>query len=375
MNNSCFLSQLRRCRYLLLLLASLLISLILLDSTKVLTEKDCYDQMLDAAQRTEAAFSAVREARLSSGEPISPLEDPNSTGLIGLSYSDITTTLGSLEAKRSSTNPNVAAMIVDMLVQCGVEPGDRVAVNFSGSFPGLNIASICALEALGAEPIIISSVGASTYGANLPGLTYQDMEKLLFEQKLISHRSTAFSLGGAGDLGKEMPPEVKAAIIARHRAGGLNYLEYADLDENVAARRAIYEAEGAPVCLLNAGGNLLSFGGGTEMVHAKNGIINPSLKRDSGSGLIPLYHNQGVPVIHLLNMKALLKHYGLPFDPSPLPAAGEGGVYFRTQYSTPLMVVLAAVNLGLFVLAARHREKEGLPLHSAFTREKIEPRL
>lgn len=84
--------------------------------------------------------------------------------LLGVEYTPITTTLGAEEAKRLAQNPNFAAVAVELLAKSGVEPGDKVAVNLSASFPALNVAVLAAVDALKAEPVIVSSVGASTWG-------------------------------------------------------------------------------------------------------------------------------------------------------------------------------------------------------------------
>ncbi|MBE0602904.1 MAG: poly-gamma-glutamate system protein, partial [Deltaproteobacteria bacterium] len=120
----------------------------------------------------QRAGQAVKAGKLRIGVPIDRRLDANDTGLIGVEYTDITTTLGSLAAKRTSTNPAFAAVVVDMLYRAGVRPGDAVAVGFSGSFPALNIAVLSAAKALDLRPVIISSAGSSTYGANQPDMTW-----------------------------------------------------------------------------------------------------------------------------------------------------------------------------------------------------------
>lgn len=375
----------------LVLLVFLLLSLTALHETKTLVRKEDAGQMEEAARRTEAAFKAIREARLALGHAISPADDPNSTGMVGEAYTEITTTLGSLESKRSAANPNTGAMVYDMLVQCGVKPGDRVAVNFSGSFPALNTAVLCALDTLGARATVISSVGASTYGANLPDFTWQDMEHVLLSQGLIENHSAYFSMGGAGDVGKEMPEDTKKAIISRLTGYGLQFLSYEDLNENLSARLDIYTKEGTPACFINAGGNLLSFAGGEEMISAKNGILLPGREslagrgsaensgssgglsgvsqallsltgQETAAGLVPSFLGDGVPVIHLLNMKSLLPAWDLPFDPAPMPEPGQGGVYSRYQYNKTLAVFCLAASLGLLIWAAAGLPRRRIPL-------------
>lgn len=339
----------------------LLFSCLLLENTKQLSDKDYYDTMLLASENTQKVFEAVKNEKLKRGYPISPLEDPNMTGLIGMEYTEITTTLGNLESKRSTTNPNLAAVVVDMLKQCDVKKGDKVAVNLSSSFPAANLAVLCALDAVGAEGIITSSVGASTYGGNIPDFTYLDMEHFLFTTGLIKNHSSHFSMGGINDQGKEMPAQLKEEIKKRLLGYGLTFLDYDDLAENSEARLALYNATGKITCFINAGGNSLSFGDGDEMVDAKNGIIKPGTMTKKGEGLVPAFLADNIPVIHLLNMKSLLTDYGLPVDPVPLPPVGVGGVYMHFEYSTPLAAFLLALNIGWLLWAAYKLPRRKFP--------------
>lgn len=392
---------------LLCVLFFLMVSFALVNLTKRSVPKENYDLMLEAAQKTQSAFSAIREGRLSLGHEISVIDDPDSTGIIGESYTEITTTLGSLESKRSAANPNNAAMIVDMLIQCGVKDGDTVAVNFSGSFPGLNTAVLCALDTLDVQGIVISSIGASTYGANLTDYTWLDMEQVLLDKGLINNHSKFFSLGGSGDIGEGMPEDTINNIVNRLKSKGLKLLYYENLSDNLNRRVAIYEGRGnsefnetnetnesneldetnehdeinKPTCFINVGGNLLSFAGGTEMISSESGILWPSgLNSDFGqtgeslntsdsrnqsetsiSGLIPYFLSQNVPVIHLLNLKDLLPRWRLPFDPSPMPKAGEGAVYYEEGYNMFLVFVLCIAGIFLFFYLTKKFPHKKIP--------------
>lgn len=369
------MKQFREYRWFLALFFFLLAALGTLEHTKIRIPNEHYAVMLDASRRTEAAFLAIKQKKLDLGFSINPLLDPNQTGMIGEAYTEITTTLGSLESKRSAANPNNAAMITDMLLTCGVQSGDFVAVNLSSSFPGLNTAVLCSLDAVGAQGIILNSIGASTYGANLPEFTWLDMEHLLLKQGLIANHSQWFSLGGAGDIGKEMPEDVKKTIIRRLTGYGLQFLYDENLSENLERRKQIYQTalsvsdntSDFPVCFINVGGNLLSFGEGSDMVNAQNGIFLPESRRISSlkskqDGLIPYFLFNGVPVIHLLNLKSLLSDYGLPYDPSPLPAVGEGEVYTKWHYNRPLAFFLALIAAGLLLKAVQSRPHRKIPL-------------
>lgn len=340
-------------------LCTLLAGFTVLTCTRSTVPAEDYAQKLEAAERTAACFSYVKELKQERGIPIDPAADPNETGLIGDEYTLITTTLGDLPAKRTSTNPNFAALVVELFHQLGLAPGDKIAVNCSGSFPALNIAVLCAIDTLSLDPVIISSFGASTHGANQPGLTYPDMEYALYQAGLVRHKSDYLSIGGNLDIGTDMDPRLTAEIRARLEADGYPFLYDENLYRNIENRYAYYN-EGTPVkCLVNVGGNDASFGDSMVMVHAAGGILTELSEKDHSTGLVQLALADGIPVVHLLNLKGLAADYGLPFDPVPLPTVGEGAVYYHVTYRKPLAaaVLLAAV---LMLLRAAYwlRRKE-----------------
>lgn len=346
--------------FLLGFLLLLSLSLLLLESSKAPVQKPFAYQMKQAAEKAALLFNAVKEERLARGIEISTQEDPNETGLIGSSYSEITTTLGSLESKRSSTNPNLAAMLVEMLTDLELNPGDRVAVNFSSSFPALNLAVLAALDTLELDGIIINSVGASTYGANFPEFTYLDMEHLLSEKNLLVNHTTYFSMGGQDDIGLEMPEDTRETIRNRLAGYGYEFIEEPDLEENLDCRMAIYTQGGPVKCFINVGGNLLSFGSGSEMNLANGGILTSLTAGEKGNGLIQQFLRQEVPVIHLLNLKNLLSAQNLPYDPIPLPAPGTGDLYQTITYPPFLsygILLLNAVYLSVMVRIAFPRKR------------------
>ena len=90
------------------------------------------------------------------------------------------------------------------LEKAGLQKGDTVAISMTGSMPGANIAVIMACEAMGLNYISISSLGASTGGATDMNFSWPKMEKVLYDEKLISPISNKFSYGGAADYLKEV---------------------------------------------------------------------------------------------------------------------------------------------------------------------------
>ena len=126
-----------------------------------------YDRQVRAAEIMHNCALAIAEERTARGIHIDPELDPNGTGLIGAEFTAITTTLGVLEAKRTTTNPAFAALMVRYFREARLQPGDVVAVGASGSFPALILATLAACKALDLQPAVIYSVGASMYGANI----------------------------------------------------------------------------------------------------------------------------------------------------------------------------------------------------------------
>ena len=316
---------------LLLALAILAANWLALEATRTEVPAADFQEKLEASALSQRCMDYIREQKADLGIAVDGAADINGTGMIGQSYSAITTTLGSLEAKRTSINPNMAAAVVDMLHELGVERGDRVAVNCSGSFPAMNISVLCAIQTLGLEPVMMASFGSSTHGANDPAFTYLDMEYALWDAGLLEHRSDWFSVGGMEDLGKEMDPQVREQVTARLEGLGYRLFYEEELLENIRRRYALYNQEEV-VCFINVGGNDVSFGDSNVIVHADGGILTKLSENDHSTGLVQLFLRDGVPVNHLLNIKSLAAQYGLPFDPTPMPDVGEGGVYSVRAY-------------------------------------------
>lgn len=320
-----------------------------------------YDVKTAAAELTAQCFASIRQRKEELGILPSPANDVNDTGMIGQDFSYITTTLGELEAKRTTTNPNMAAVVVDMFNELGLQPGDEIAVNCSGSFPAMNIAVLCAAEVMGLEPTIIASFGSSTYGANDQNFTYLDMEHYLWQEGLLSHKSSGFSIGGEQDKGTEMPDEVKEEVISRLEGLGYTFLYDEDIVRSINERYDLYREGREIVCFVNVGGNEQSFGDSPVLTHTGGGIITELPEHDNSTGLVQLFLRDQIPVVHILNIKTLSSDYGMPIDPVPLPKIGEGGVYYSYDYHQVLIwvsLLAALVPVGAYVRCIRREKRE-----------------
>ena len=269
-------------------LAILILSVLFVSEKGVLEPTAYYEQQLDARARMERCMQAVRGYREQLGLPLPP-EDIHQTGLIGADFTDITTSLGAIEAKRTAADPDMAALVVRMFSEAGLRFGDRVCAGFSGSFPSLDIAVICACDAMGLEICYISSVGASTWGANHPELTFPDIAHRLYLDGLISCDSALVTPGGDRDNGKGVFDEdAFIPIIARIEGYGLTVMREENFRENLAARRAVYE-QGDIDCFVAVGGNITSLGIGDSAVTLGQVLLQRTVSPDrlnSKSGLV-----------------------------------------------------------------------------------------
>lgn len=90
---------------------------------------DDYSAKLEAARLMQTWMDGVKEMKLQAGLELTE-EDLHGTGLMGERYTFITTTLGNPAAKRTTCNPDMAALAVELLHRAGVQPGDRVGAAF-----------------------------------------------------------------------------------------------------------------------------------------------------------------------------------------------------------------------------------------------------
>ena len=326
--------------------------------SKYFVQDPIFEEKIAAARLTQKAMTIIKTERLKKGIPIDPETDPNGTGLVGAEYTDLTTTLGSLASKRTSTNPNFAGVVVDLLHRAGVKPEDRVAVSLSGSFPALNVALLSTVQILRLQPVIISSLGASAYGANHPDLTWLDMERVLRDRGIFSYASKAASLGGISGTGGGLGEQGIALALEAMQRNGIPPLEeggLATLERDMERRLAVYDKEldgKKPAAFINIGGALTSVGDCRDPAVFPTGLVvefrSPPCNR---RGLLFRMSESGVPVIHLLNIRQMAIRYGLPIDPVPLPGIPSGGIMRPARYS--LFVTLTGLSFLLLIFFAR----------------------
>lgn len=312
-------------------------------NTRVKVFAPYYGLKLKAAEYTSLMYERIKEVRREKGIPVDSINDPNESGLIGMQLTPITTEFGDLTAKLTSVNPNFSALFVEYMKKLHLKKGDVVAVHFTGSFPALNIAMLAAIKTLELKPVIISSVGSSMWGANIPEFTYLDMETILSKSGLINVRTVYASAGGIDDIGRGLSPEGRELIREAIKRNSIKEITAEDLSESIHLKYKVYEAiagESPIKCFINIGGNAAVLAG----VEVPSGIV--SFDHRNHPGLIGEFLRRGIPVINIYSVNYLARRYGLPATSTPIPSPGEGKLFFEVRYS----VLHAALYLILYLL-------------------------
>lgn len=311
-----------------------------------------YEEKVEAAQLAAQGFEVIRWARLQSGHVIDPELDPADSGLIGFAMTPVTTVTGVLPAKQTSVNPNFAAVIVEMLKEAGVKEGDVIAVGASGSFPALNICVLAAARTLNLQPIIISSVSASQFGANDPNYLWIDMERILNEwnKDLFPYRSVAASYGGVNDKALGMSKDGRAALDAAIERNGLKdqLIKPKDqFEESIERRMEIYQkvaGERKIRAYINIGGGTVSVGSTLGKKDFHPGLnMRKELGKEYVDSVMSRFIDQGAPIIHLTKIQSLAEKYNLPQQPLSVPAPGEGLMLYREEYNTWLATAVLII--------------------------------
>lgn len=311
---------------------------------QVIQVQQHFEKKLQAANRMHRGMEIIRLYRIKYVAEVDREVDPADSGMIGAANSSITTSTGSLAAKRTSANPNWAAVLVDQLLEAGVQPGELVAVGVSGSFPSLNLAAFVAAEVLELDFVSIASVGASSFGANFTEFTWLDMERILIEAKVISRGSAAGSLGGTLDRAVGIPKSSRKRLRAALDRNRIPFIEVAEELSSIDQRMKIYDdyAGGRRIAAyINVGGSLVSIGEKSAKRLYRPGLnLKPNPRGIGVDSVMMRFLRDGVPVINMSKVVALAERYGMPVEPTELTPAGSGLVFEKREHSRPLVAGL-----------------------------------
>lgn len=300
-----------------------------------------FAEMLTAARAMQAAGRVLWMEKEARGLTPTAQADPNRTGMIGPEFTPITTTIGELAAKRTATNPDFAAALVRQIAPLGPARGTPVVLVVSGSFVGGDVAAIAAVEALGLRPIVIASLSASMWGANEPEFNLLDMLAALRERDVIRARALAAVLGGSGAVGGSMDPDGVAALRRSAARDGVPIVEVRPLaaliDVLLGHVKAAIGGPARPGAVINVGGALIGLGSCRESYELPPGLTRqPPSCSDGTPGLAIRLAADGVPILHVINIRRLALEWGLPFDPAPLPIPGNNRAIYGSAGRNPV---------------------------------------
>jgi poly-gamma-glutamate system protein len=308
-----------------------------------------YDAKLASVQLAARAFLAVREHRRQLGVPIDSVNDPNGTGLVGVQYSQTTYGRGDLSDALTTTNPNFAAALVEMLYRAGVRPGDSIGVSWDGTYPALNIELLAAARTMDLRPAIVSAQSAASWGANYPGLTWLDIERMLAGAGLWDYHSGWATLGGENDAGQGLSPEGRAILAVAAESSGVLLVTPASPADG-ARRRA--EAFRGVRALVSIGRSVADIGDPLARVPSR--VMSGRIDRRGKSGLVGMMLDGGIPVIRIGNPTQVAIDHHLPVSPVPMPEIGKGRLFFERRYSVVLSAIASLVLLVLLGLVVRY---------------------
>ena len=323
----------------------------------------------------KGSLSIIVDAKLDTGKNKGTLEikyDPNLTGLItDTTNTEITTGTGNLKAKQTTIKKDFAALIVDYFINESISKGDTVAVGMTGSMPGANIALLSACKAMAIHPVIISSMGASQFGATDTNFTWIDMEQSL-KDTIFNNISVAYSLGGKGDCLKNKEDDGRNIFknkIKKYNAQeiGCNHTDINSLAKSIDQRMEIYEANIDSIinykAYINIGGGAASVGVKGKYVFNRAGYLSPEeVKRKVSNipegqpkySVIKRFADINIPTIHILRIKQFVKGnliYGEIDDNKIDPLEDGSELYQIEKYKLFINIIALLISLGsVFVI-------------------------
>ena len=366
-----FIPAIQKTSTLVILSAIALVSFVVSINSTTIDISPSYDMKIKAANLMKESMVELKNVRMEAGVFIDDENDPNETGLVGSPFSLITTDEGELDAKLTTLDPNFSAGMVELMLRMSLQEGDTIAILLTGSMPGANIAVLTAASAMGLIPMVITSVGASQWGANHADFTWLDMESILFNKGLINSRSVAASVGGRNDMGRLLSPAGREIIISNIENYNIPLIRKNRLAENIDERMKLFESFNKITnysAMINVGGGVASLGTSFNSKLLPAGIVNRSdvvniSIRDGGiEGVLAKFAKKNVPVLHVLNIKSLTEKLGMPFAPIPIPEVGSGVLYAEEKYNILIATVCLFIVCGL-VFGVGYQSKQKIKEH------------
>lgn len=253
------------------------------------------DRVVDAGTRAELA-----------------LNDAEASGLVGVEWSPVTTTPGSLAAKRLAARPEWVRVFRAWYREAGLGAGDVVAINSSASFPGLLLAARVAAQSMDIEARVVASLTSSNYGANVPAFDLAAMDRVLVERGDLPPAIVGITAGGDGDTARDLEDAVRVVLRSRidklgRQSQAIATAWPASVEESIAfRRRLLLDAEPEPQLLVSIGGHIAALGVGDSALVLPPGLIRPDDEvAPRAGGLAREALDRGIPVVKVLGLREL----------------------------------------------------------------------
>jgi poly-gamma-glutamate system protein len=313
--------------------------------------------------RAQRVLWAARDARVDEATRTElAITDPLRTGLVGVEWSPLTTTPGSLAAKRTTAHPLWVALFRGWFSEQRAAGVDTVAIGASGSFPGIFIAARIAAESLQLRTVVVGSLTSSNYGANLPEMDLAEMDHVVRAAGLLAEAPAGFSPGGDDDAARDLDDADRRALYERlaelgplgHDPGDLA-TSLAWRDEVLLGRHEARRGTGASRVFVNIGGHAANYGVGVAPLALPAGVIPAGgerhaagLRSGPGDSIALRAIRRGYAVINVLNIRGLAAAHGIPFDPARIPPPST--VRLPERLSPTIRVAAGSAALGLLIL-------------------------
>lgn len=253
--------------------------------------------------------AAAQFEEISGWEDVHPSQvDPGMSGLIGVEWSEFTTTLGPLAVKQASTDPIWAAHILRWFDKAGLVRGDKIMIFASASFPGFLVSALAASETRGLHVELAVSLGSSTWGANRMEAPWPLIELRLRSSGQLRTRSRYYTPGGSGETGANYSMDAMTLLEEASAAVGVPFLKPVDLNEVVLMKTEEIRKIN-PKLLVLIGGAASMTGGSDDILPP--GLTAPGTIIGMGQGIARSALSGGIPILHLLNVRELSRQVGI----------------------------------------------------------------
>lgn len=307
-------------------------------------QSDYANEMTQAVDLTIKWFEIIQQQKEIRNIHSDAVSNVPNNFMLGDDYTTTTTTLGTLNAKEISANPEFAALMVRLIKEAGIKEGDKVGVILSGSFPSLSISTLAALQTMKLDALITSSLGASSYGANQEGASWLDMENWMIENGGLTYHSSFVSKGAENDIGLGLGDE--GNIILENAAKRNNRKLYSPLclSQAISDRVNLFTSNNIRL-LINIGGNQAAMGRCTHSVSIPNGF-NESIRLcdDENRGVIQEMNAVGIPFINLLNIKELAARYNMDITPG-IQYSASPNLFMETHKNKIAIMISIIISL------------------------------